>query len=180
MTTLKLCTRSNHDSEGNSNGEGVLLHSCSIIVTKEAAHLPFFFTNWDCMIVPICWGPRSGRLISSHQTVEADSEAGNLPVLIVELLGLVIRNGLLVMVSSSRPVVTGAAYRPELAGGASLIQRSSSCSGVADVAYHPEFTGRASPLLPAEDCKTRVVVGGVALADMAIWLSSLSNTVVGA
>ena len=36
--------------------------------------------------------------------VEADSEAGNLPVLIVELLGLVMMKGLLVLDSSSHPV----------------------------------------------------------------------------
>ncbi len=98
--------------------------------------------------------------------MEADSEAGDLPVLIVELLGLVIRKGLLVIASSSRPVVAGAAYRLKLAGGASLLERSSSRSGVADVAYRPALAGGASPLLPAEDLKMCVVVGGVALADM--------------
>ena len=129
--------------------------------------------------MPICWGPKSSRRTGSCRTVEADSEAGDLPVLIVELLGLVIRKGLLVFESSSHPVVAGAAYRPKLAGGASLIERSSSRSGVADVAYRPEFAGGASPLLPAEDLKTRVVVGGVALADMLIRLSSASNTAIG-
>ena len=68
--------------------------------------------------------------------------------------------------SSSHPVVAGAAYRLKLAGGASLLERLSSRSGVADVAYRPVLAGGASPLLPAEDLNIRIVVGGVALADI--------------
>ena len=166
MTTSKLCVRSDRASIGSSIGEGDSSCSCSMTAVKEAARLPCFFISWDCTILPICCGPRSSHHIVSHRTVEADSDAGNSPVLIVELLGLVIRQGLLVIASSSRPVVAGAAYRPELAGRASLLGRSSSRSGVADVAYHPKFADEVSPLLPAEDLKTRLVVGGVALADM--------------
>ena len=63
-------------------------------------------------MVPICSGPKRGHWPGTCHTVEADSEAGNLPVLKVVLLGLVIRKGFLVLGSSSRPVVVGTAYQP--------------------------------------------------------------------
>ena len=63
-------------------------------------------------MVPICSGPKRGRRPGARRTVEADSEAGDLPVLKVVLLGFVIKKGFLALDSSSRPVVAGAAYRP--------------------------------------------------------------------
>ena len=63
-------------------------------------------------MVPICSGPKRGRRPGAHRTIEADSEAGDLPVLKVVLLGFVIRKGFLALGSSSRPVVAGMAYRP--------------------------------------------------------------------
>ena len=63
-------------------------------------------------MVPICPGPKRGRRPGARHTVEVDSEAGNLPVLKVVLLGLVIKKGFLALGSSSRPVVAGTAYRP--------------------------------------------------------------------
>ena len=87
--------------------------------------------------------------------VEADSDAGDLLSRIVALLDL--RGGndkrrLLVFAdSSSRPGVAGVAYRPMLAGGASLSlcsdERSSSRPVVAGTAYRPSFTGGASGTL---------------------------------
>ena len=63
-------------------------------------------------MVPICSGPNRGRRPGARCTVEADSEAGDLPVLKVVLLDFVIKKGFLALGSSSRPVVAGAAYRP--------------------------------------------------------------------
>ena len=63
-------------------------------------------------MVPICSGPNRGHCPGARRTVEADSEAGDFPVLKVVLLGRVIRKGFLVLDSSSRPVFAGAAYRP--------------------------------------------------------------------
>jgi hypothetical protein len=61
----------------------------------------------------------SGRRIGAFCTVEADSEIGDL-----------------IIDSSSHPVVTGTAYLPSLAGGASLREERSS--------YRPSFAGGTS------------------------------------
>ncbi len=142
-------------------------------VAKEPARLPAFFTNCDCMMLPICWGPSNGRRAGSRRTVEADSEAGDLPVLIVELLGLVMLKGFLVLESSSRPAFAGAAFLPILAGGASL-ERLCWTTGVADVSYLPAFADGGSCLaLPAEDRRTRDVVEGVVFDDILVKQSKL-------
>jgi hypothetical protein len=86
--------------------------------------------------------------------VDADSDVGDLLVRIVALLDLRCgkdkRRLRLVTDSSSRPGVAGVAYRPMLAGGASLspcgAERSSSRPVVAGAAYRPLFAGGASGL----------------------------------
>jgi hypothetical protein len=100
----------------------------------------------------ICGAPSVGLLGGALRMVDADSDAGDLLSRIVALLDL--RGGrdkrrLLVFAdSSSRPGVAGVAYRPVLAGGASLLpcgdERSSSQPVVAGAAYRPSLAGGAS------------------------------------
>ena len=88
----------------------------------------------------------------ARRIVDADSDIGDLLARIVALLDLRCgkdkRRWWLLADSSSRPGVAGVAYRPMLAGGASLspcgVERSSSRPVVAGAAYRPSLAGDAS------------------------------------
>jgi hypothetical protein len=105
--------------------------SCLSTLANDSDNLPIFFPYCDFMRESICCSPRNSQCKGILFTVEADLEVGDL-----------------VDVLLSHPGVTGMAYLPMFAGGASLLsfdgKGSSSCSVVADVACKPNFAGSAS------------------------------------